>query len=90
MLPRSTCVYARPSIHYLYFVTSVKFTFVHLGLISSVAYFFNVRKFICVNEIEAMYEKSCINVKDEPRSTFTLTRDRPYIASILFTQVKFT
>ena len=37
MLPRSTCVYARPSIHYLYFVTSVKFTFVHLGLISSVA-----------------------------------------------------
>ena len=32
-------VYARPSIHCLYFVTSVKFTFVHLGLISSVAYF---------------------------------------------------
>ena len=30
-------VYARPSIHCLYFVTSVKFTFVHLGLISSVA-----------------------------------------------------
>ena len=44
---------------------------------------------VCVNEIEAMYERSCVNVKVEPRSTFTLTRDRPYIASILFTRVKF-
>ena len=51
---------------------------------------FYVRKFICVNEIEAMYERSRVNVKVEPRSTFTLTRDRPYIASILFMRVKFT
>ena len=34
-----------------------------------------------------MNESSRVNVKVEPRSTFTLTRDRPYIASILFTQV---
>ena len=31
-----------------------------------------------------------VNVKVEPRSTFTFTHDLPYIASILFTQVKFT
>ena len=49
-----------------------------------------MRKFICVNEIEAMHERSRVNVKVEPRSTFTLTRDRPYIASILFIRVKFT
>ena len=36
-----------------------------------------VRKFICVNEIEAMHERSRVNVKVEPRSTFMLTRDRP-------------
>ena len=82
-------VYARPSIHCLYFVTSVKFTFVHVGLIP-VSRNFYVRKFICVNEIEAMHERSRVNVKVEPRSTFTLTRDRPYIASILFMRVKFT
>ena len=51
---------------------------------------FYVRKFIWVNEIEAMYESSRVNVKVKPRSTFTRTRDRPYIASILFTRVKFT
>ena len=45
---------------------------------------FYVRKFIWVNEIEAMYESSRVNVKVKPRSTFTRTRDRPYIAPILF------
>ena len=45
-------------------------------------------KFRCVNEIEAMYERPKVSVKVEPRSTFTLTRERPYIASILFTRVK--
>ena len=39
-------------------------------------------KFTRVNKIEAMYEKPRVNVKVEPRSTFTLTRDRPYVASI--------
>ena len=56
----------------------------------SVSRNFYVRKFISVNEVEAMYERSRVNVKVEPRSTFTLTRDRPYIASILFTRVKIT
>ena len=36
-------------------------------------------KFTSVNEIEAMYERPRVNVKDEPRSIFTLTRDRPYL-----------
>ena len=44
--------------------------------------------FTCVNEIEAMYERLQVSVKVEPRSTFTLTRERPYIASILFTRTK--
>ena len=43
-----------------------------------------------VNEIEAMYERPRMKVKVEPRSTFTLMRDRPYMASILFTRVKIT
>ena len=46
--------------------------------------------FTRVNKIEAMYKRSRVNVKFEPRSTFMITRDRPYIASILFTRVKFT
>ena len=41
-----------------------------------------------MNEIEAMYERLHVSVKVEPRSTFTLTRERPYIASILFTRTK--
>ena len=52
---------------------------------------FSVRihvKFTRVSEIEAMYESPHANVKDE--RTFTLTRDPPYVASILFTRVKFT
>ena len=35
-----------------------------------------------------MYEKPRVNVKVEPRSTFTFTSDLPYIVSILFTHVK--
>ena len=53
---------------------------------------FSVRmhvKFTCVNEIEAMYERPCVSVKVEPSSPFTLTRERPYIASISFTRLKF-
>ena len=46
--------------------------------------------FPCVNEIEAMYERSRMNVKVQRGSTFTYTRDTPYIFSILFTRVKFT
>ena len=38
----------------------------------------HVKKFTCVTEIEAM-----CHAQVEPRSTFTLARDRPYIASIL-------
>ena len=34
--------------------------------------------------------KGRVNVKVEGGSTITFTRDRPYIASILFTRVKFT
>ena len=37
-----------------------------------------------------MYERPRINVKVEPRSTLTFTRALSYIASILFTCVKFT
>ena len=37
-----------------------------------------------------MYERSRVNVKVEPRSTFTFTRGLSYIASILFTRVKFS
>ena len=47
-------------------------------------------KFTCVNEIEAMYERPRpsrrVSVKVETSSTFMLTRERPYIASILFTR----
>ena len=38
---------------------------------------------------EAMYERPRVHVKVEPRSTFTFTRGHLYIASILFTRVKF-
>ena len=47
-------------------------------------------KFTSVNEIKAMYERPRVNVKVERGSTFTFTRDFPYIVSILFTRVKFT
>ena len=47
-------------------------------------------KFTCVNKIEAMYERSRVNVKTAPRSTFMSTRDTSYVASILYTRVKYT
>ena len=37
-----------------------------------------------------MYERARVNVKVCRGSTFTFTRDLPYIASILFTRAKFT
>ena len=43
---------------------------------------------MCVNKIETMYEKRRVNVKVEPRSTFTFTSDLPYVVSNLFTHVK--
>ena len=47
-----------------------------------------------VNEIEAIYERSRINVKVKRDSTFTFKgvckRDLSYVASILFTRVEFT
>ena len=37
-----------------------------------------------VNEIEVMYERPLVNVKVERGSTFTYTRDVPYIVSVFF------
>ena len=45
--------------------------------------------FMRINKIKAMYGRSRVNVKVEPRSTFTLTRGVSYIAYISFTQVIF-
>ena len=45
--------------------------------------------FMRVNKIKAMNGRSRVNVKVEPRSTFTLTRGVSYIAYISFTQVIF-
>ena len=44
--------------------------------------------FTRLNTIEAMYRRSGVHEKVEPRSTFT--RGRSYIASVLFTRVDFT
>ena len=41
-----------------------------------------------VNKIEAMCERSRVNVKVERGLTFTFTRDLPHIASVLFTRVR--
>ena len=46
--------------------------------------------FTLVNKIGAMYERPRVNVTVDRGLTFTFTRDLPYIASILFTRVKFT
>ena len=40
--------------------------------------------------MKAKYGRSRVNVKDEPRSTFTFTRSLPYIASTSLTHVHFT
>jgi len=45
-------------------------------------------KFTRINEIEAMYGRSRVNVKVEPRSTLTFAPDLPYIVSILFTYAR--
>ena len=45
--------------------------------------------FTRVNEIEAMYGRSRVNVKVERSSTFTFTRGLSNTASILLTRVKF-
>ena len=42
----------------------------------------------CVNEIEAIYERSRVKVNVERGSTSRYTRDLPYNVSILFTRVK--
>ena len=48
-------------------------------------------KFTRINEIETIYERPRVNVKLSARgSTFTFTRDLPYIVSILVTRLKFT
>ena len=40
--------------------------------------------------MEAMYQRPCANAKVQPGSNFKSTRDLPlYIASILFTRVKY-
>ena len=44
-------------------------------------------KFTLVNKIETMYGRPRVNVKVEWGSTFTFTRDLPYIVSTLFTRV---
>ena len=47
--------------------------------------------FTCVNKtIEAMNRRSRVNLKGEPRSSLTFTRNTSYIASILFKRVKCT
>ena len=38
-----------------------------------------------VNKIEAVYQRSCVNVEVEPHSTLTFTRGLLYIASNSFT-----
>ena len=44
--------------------------------------------FTRVNKIDDMYDRSRVNLKVEPRSTFTFSRDLLYIVSTLFTCVK--
>ena len=66
--------------------------FYMLGWISTVPTFLRARtlKFYAgVNKIEAMCGRSRVNITVEPRSTFTFERTLSYIASILFTRVKF-
>ena len=46
--------------------------------------------FICVNKTEVTHERPRADAKVERDSTFTFTLEPPFIASILFTRVKFT
>ena len=76
-------VYSPPFIHCLYFIH---------GWFPLLCYF-HVRThvhFTRLNKVDAMYERSHVNVKVEPGSTFTFTRDLPHVATILSTRVKFT
>ena len=41
------------------------------------------------HKVEAMYGRSCISVRVEPRSAFAFTDGLSYIVSILYTYVKF-
>ena len=43
-------------------------------------------KFTCANIREATFERAHVNVKVKQRSTFTFTRDLPYMTSISCTQ----
>ena len=47
-------------------------------------------KFTCVKKIEAMYGRSCVNVKVEPRLTLTCTRGLSNNSSISVMQGKNT
>ena len=38
--------------------------------------------------MKAMYRRPRVNVKFEPRSSFTFTRDHPHIVSTLFTYAR--
>lgn len=46
--------------------------------------------FTCAILIEANCGMSSVDVKIEPRATFTFTCDLSYIASVILTRVKFT
>ena len=52
-------------------------------------YVFTRVKFTCVYKVEEMYEKAACKRKIEQGSTWTFTRDLPYIAFMLFARVKF-
>ena len=43
-----------------------------------------------VNIIEAMDKRPRVNGKVERGSTFTFTRDLPWMAGVLFTRIKFS
>ena len=63
-----------------------------LGQISTVAYFtrFNPRKFYAREQNRGKIKSTEVKREVEQGSTLTFTPDFPYIASILFTRVKFT
>ena len=59
-----------------YIVSDLLFTHVNCTLVIGVNFHCRVN-FTCVNKIEAMYGRSRVNVKVEPRSIFTFTRTLP-------------
>ena len=46
--------------------------------------------FTCANKIEAMYGRSRVSLKVEPRSTFTFTLDLSYVLPVLYYARKFS